>query len=208
MILFDYFRSSASYRVRIALNLKNIKYEKVSINLVEGMQQSSDYLENNPQGLVPLLDDNGFMISQSLAICEYLEEAYPDSSILPADPKLRALSRGYAQIIACDIHPLNNLRVLSYLENELSIPQKEKMDWYKHWLIKGLESLESKLKKEGLSGEFCIADQPTLADICLIPQLYNAHRFNIDTRHLTEISRIETNCHKQKAFIEAHPART
>ena len=206
MILYDYFRSSASYRVRIALNLKQVAYVKTPINLVKGEQASQDYKHLNPQGLVPALHDEEQVIYQSLAICEYLDEKFESHPLLPKnDLQGRAYVRALANTIACDIHPLNNLRVLKYLENTLDVDQAKKMEWYSHWLISGLEAIEETIKNHPYSGAFCYADTPSLADITLIPQLYNAKRFNIDYSHLTNICEIERNCLALTAFINAHP---
>lgn len=205
MILYDYFRSSAAYRVRIALNLKNVAYTQIPVNLVNGEQRDSDYLHKNPQGLVPLLEDEGQLIHQSIAICEYLDEKIPEPSIIPADIHERAMMRSIVGMIASDIHPINNLRVLNYLSDEVGVTAEQRKEWYRHWVVVGLESLEAFLNASKRTGNFCIGDQPTLADICLIPQLYNAHRFNIETDHLKLIKAIESNCQQIAAFTRAHP---
>lgn len=206
MILYDYFRSSASYRVRIALNLKQVDYVKTPVNLVNAEQVSQDYKHLNPQGLVPALKDEEHVICQSSAICEYLDEKFESHPLLPKnDLPGRAYIRAIANTIACDIHPLNNLRVLKYLENTLDVDQTNKMEWYSHWLISGLEAVEETITSHPYSGAFCYADSPSLADIYLIPQLYNAKRFNIDYSHLKNICEIERNCRALTAFINAHP---
>lgn len=205
MILYDYFRSSAAYRVRIALNLKKIAYTQIPVNLVNGEQRGSDYLQKNPQGLVPLLEDEGQLIHQSIAICEYLDEKISEPPIIPTDIYERAMMRSIVGMIASDIHPINNLRVLNYLTDEVGVTGDQRKEWYRHWVIVGLESLEAFLNASQRTGDFCIGDQPTLADICLIPQLYNAHRFNIETDHLKFIKAIESNCQQIAAFTRAHP---
>ena len=206
MILYDYFRSSASYRVRIALNLKEVEYKKTSINLIDGDQITDDYKNKNPQGLVPTLEDDGIFISQSLAICEYLDEKFSVNPLMPKDDiNGRAYVRTLADIIACDTHPLNNLRVLNYLQSQFGIDDSEKMKWYKHWLLIGLESVEETINRHSLSGKYCFGDTQTLADIYLIPQLYNADRFEINYSHLNKVSEIKENCLSLEAFIKAHP---
>lgn len=205
--LYDYFRSSACYRVRIALNLKQLDYHIVPIHLVEngGEQHSTDYQQINPQQLVPSLDIEGQTITQSLAIIEYLEETYPKPALLPTNSYERAIARSYAQIIAADIHPLNNLRVLNYLTHDLKISNASKDTWYQHWIQAGLSTLEKLIDKHHLSGDFCIGFVPTIADICLIPQLYNARRFNCDLTAYPNLLRIEANCKKISAFEYAFP---
>ena len=205
MILYDYFRSSAAYRVRIALNLKKIAYTQIPVDLVQGAQRNRDYLLKNPQGLVPLLEDDGQLIHQSIAICEYLDEKVAEPSIIPTDINERAMMRSIVGMIASDIHPINNLRVLNYLSDEVGITGEQRKAWYRHWMLVGLESLEEFLSASNKTGDFCIGDQPTLADICLIPQLYNAQRFKIETDHLKVMKRIESNCQKIDAFSRAHP---
>ncbi|BBB26789.1 maleylacetoacetate isomerase [Amphritea japonica] len=205
MILYDYFRSSAAYRVRIALNLKKIAYTRVPVDLLQSEQRGRDYLLKNPQGLVPLLDDEGQLIQQSIAICEYLDEKVPEPSIIPADINERAIMRSIVGMIASDIHPVNNLRVLNYLSDDVGITVTQRNTWYRHWMLVGLESLEAFLGASDKTGDFCIGEQPTVADICLIPQLYNAQRFNIETDQLKVVNRIATNCKNISAFANAHP---
>lgn len=205
MILYDYFRSSAAYRVRIALNLKKIAYTQIPVDLVQGAQRNRDYLLKNPQGLVPLLEDDGQLIHQSIAICEYLDEKVTEPSIIPVDINERAMMRSIVGMIASDIHPINNLRVLNYLSDEMRVTGEQRKAWYRHWMLVGLESLEELLSASNKTGDFCIGDQPTLADICLIPQLYNAQRFKIETNQLKVIKGIESNCQKIGAFSRAHP---
>jgi len=204
MKLYDYWRSSAAYRVRIALNLKGLAYEHISVHLVKdgGQQHSDDYKAINPQGLVPsLVTDEGDIIPQSLAILEYLEETNPTPALLPVAPLDRAYVRGLADMIACDVHPVNNLRILQYMVTELKVEDEAKMQWYRHWIYKGFDALEERLGED----LYCYGDTPTLADICLIPQVYNAHRFNCDMSPYPKISRINDACLKLDAFQKAIP---
>ncbi|WP_135079669.1 maleylacetoacetate isomerase [Terasakiella sp. SH-1] len=204
MKLYDYWRSSASYRLRIALNLKNIPYEHICVHLVKGggQQHSADYKAKNPQGFVPALElEDGTILTQSMAILEYLDETHPTPALLPSDALGRAEVRSLAQVIASDIHPVNNLRILKYLAGELGVADEQKMTWYRHWITKGFEALEARLGNTG----FCYGDSPTLADICLIPQVYNAHRFNVDMTPFPKISAINENCLKIEAFDKAVP---
>lgn len=207
--LYDYFRSSASYRVRIALNLKNLHYHLEAVHLVQsgGEQFTQDYVALNPQKLVPTLqdEDNGLTMTQSLAIIEYLEEQYPNPRLFPEDPRLRASIRSFALAVACDIHPLNNLRVLKYLKNTLHITDEQKQSWYQHWILEGFEAIETRLKKENNMGQYCFGDSITLADICLIPQVYNANRFDCPMDDFPLIQRVNENCLKHPAFEKASP---
>ncbi|GEK52277.1 maleylacetoacetate isomerase [Vreelandella venusta] len=204
--LYGYFRSSAAYRVRIALNLKGLDYDQVPINLVKGEQRGGDQLARNPQGMVPslVLDDNS-VVNQSLAICEYLDERHPKPALLPADALARARVRALAQSVACEIHPLNNLRVLKYLVGELGVDEAAKLAWYRHWITEGFSALEATLSTDPSSGDFCHGDSPTLADICLIPQVYNAERFECDLSAYPTIQRIAANCRALPAFEKAAP---
>src|ERR1700677_2269911 len=170
-VLHGYFRSSASFRVRIALNLKGLPFEQITYRLRRGEQRSAAFLTVNPQGLVPALEIDGLVLTESLAIVEYLDEAYPDPPLLPASPAERARVRSLAQIIACDIHPINNLRVLGYLRDQVRLSEDATRAWYNHWLGEGFWALESRLSSEGGSGAFAHADAPTLADVALIPQV-------------------------------------
>ncbi|SCK08079.1 maleylacetoacetate isomerase [Vogesella sp. LIG4] len=205
-ILYGYFRSSAAYRVRIALNLKGLAYEQQPVSLVKGEQRGSDYLALNPQGLVPALLDKGVLLTQSLAICEYLEDAYPDTpALLPVAPALRAQVRAVAQSIACDIHPINNLRVLNYLKNELQQPEEARNAWYRHWVAAGFAALEQQLA--ATAGQYCFGDVPTLADACLLPQVFNAHRFNVDMAPYPLLAAIAGRLEHVPAFAAAHPSR-
>lgn len=206
MKLYSYYRSSAAYRVRIALNLKQLPYETVGVHLLKngGEQKQPEYSAKNPQKLVPALEDNGQVLTQSLAMIDYLEEIYPTYALLPADAVGRARVRAMAQLIACDIHPLNNLRVLQYLQNQLGVADEAKTEWYCHWVKEGFAALETLLKSEQ-TGRFCHGDTPTLADCCLIPQVYNARRFQVDLSPYPTISRIVTECEALPAFQAAAP---
>lgn len=206
MILYDYYRSSAAYRVRIALNLKGLSYQQQSVNLLAAENREASFLAQNPQGLVPVLQDNGELLSQSLAICEYLDEQYPQSAqLVYGRPVDKANIRRLAQIIACDIHPVDNLRVLKYLQSELNIDEQEKLRWYQHWIAEGFTAFEAQLKSTGNDGPYCYGDQPSLADICLIPQLYNAKRFEMDLREYPILLEIDRYCNAQPEFARAHP---
>lgn len=204
--LHGYFRSSAAYRVRIALNLKGLAYDQVPVNLVKGEQRGDDFLARNPQGLVPLLvTDDGTRLTQSLAICEYLEERHPTPALLPEAPAARARVRALAQLVACEIHPLNNLRVLKYLVHELKVDETAKLAWYRHWVAQGFDALEAMLSREAGSGDFCHGDTPGLADVCLVPQAFNAERFECDLSPYPRIRRIVDNCRALDAFRQAAP---
>jgi maleylacetoacetate isomerase len=207
MRLYGYFRSSAAYRVRIALNLKGIAAEHVPVHLLKdgGQQKLPPHLARNPQGLVPALElEDGMMLTQSLAIIEYLDTVGPSPRLIPADPILAAKVRAVAQIIACDIHPLNNLRVLQYLKGPLAQPQEAVDAWMKHWMLNGgLDAVEQLLPGD----QFCFGDAPTLADCCLIPQLFSANRFKVGYGHLPKICKAEAACRELQAFADAHPSR-
>lgn len=209
MKLYDYFRSSAAYRVRIALNLKGIKPdERTFVHLRMGNQRAQDYLALNPQGLVPALAlDDGQVLTQSLAIIEYLEEMWPQPPLLPPDASARARVRAIALQIACEIHPLNNLRVLNYLIGTLGVSKEQKDGWYRYWIDVGFEALEKSLARDAATGRFCHGEQPTLADVCLVPQIANARRFDIDMSPYPTLTRIEGACLALPAFAEAAPAR-
>lgn len=207
MKLYTFFRSSASYRVRIALNLKGLGYEQIPIHLRRGggEQFSASYKAVNPQELVPTLEDAGRNLSQSLAILEYLDERHPDPPLLPKAPTDRATVRAMALTIACEVHPLQNLRVLVYLKNELKQEQTEIDRWAQHWIGIGLSTLEKLVQSQSGPGGFCFGHTPSLADICLVPQLYNARRFKCDLTTYPELMRIETACLALPAFFEAVP---
>ena len=205
MKLFGYFRSSAAYRVRIALNLKGIEVEHVPVHLVRGEQRREDFLEKNPQGLVPALElDDGTVLTQSLAIIEFLETLQPEPRLIPADPVLAAKVRAVALTVACEIHPLNVFRVLEHLKSELHQGEEAVGAWIYHWISKGgLESIEQEIEP----GPFCFGKQPTLADVCLIPQLFNARRFATPLDHLPKILAVEAACAELPAFRAAHPSQ-
>ncbi|UTV30377.1 maleylacetoacetate isomerase [Photobacterium atrarenae] len=203
MELFDYFRSSASYRVRIALNLKGLDYTLSPVSLLANEQTDASYTAINPSALVPGLRTEQGMLGQSVAILEYLEERYPEPPILPRGTWEKAKCRELALTVACDIHPLNNLRVLNYLSRQLGVEQAEKTVWYHHWLKLGFQTLESLLASQ--EQPFCCGNQPTMADICLIPQLYNARRFELDLAPYPTLIKIEQQCQQLEAFRRAHP---
>lgn len=209
MKLYSYWRSSASYRVRIALNLKGLPYETESVHLVRGggEQHSSSYSELNPQELVPTLVDGDAVLTQSLSIIEYLDERYTDLPLLPETVTARARVRGLAQLVACEIHPLNNLRVLQYLARELELPEERRNAWYCHWVAQGFEALEKLLTCSSDTGRFCHGDTPTLADVCLVPQVYNARRYSVDLSAFPTIQRIDAACSELSAFVDASPER-
>ncbi|MES2016486.1 MAG: maleylacetoacetate isomerase [Pseudomonadota bacterium] len=209
MKLYDYFRSSASYRVRIGLKLKGLDYESVPIHLLKdgGVQLQSDYRAVNPSALVPALVDNGAIITQSLAILEYLDEAHLMAPLMPRDALGRARVRALALTVACDIHPLNNLRVLRYLVKEAGLTEEAKNAWVVHWLEQGLAALEAHLAGSGDTGRFCHGDAPTIADCVLVPQVFNAVRFNLDMAKYPTIARIDAACRELPAFIAAHPSQ-
>lgn len=211
MKLYGYFRSSASYRVRIALNLKGLNAEHVSVHLVKngGEQFSDSFRSVNSDALVPaLLDtDNGeeIALSQSLAIIEYLEEKYPQTALLPTHLADRAHVRSLALSIACEIHPLSNLRVLKYLTGTLGISEEQKNTWYQHWCVSGLAALELRLAGDKRTGDFCFGNTPSLADCCLVPQIFNAQRFNCDLSGMPTLMRVNQHCLSLAAFVKAMP---
>ncbi len=209
MQLYSYFRSSAAYRVRIALNLKGISYEYLGVHLLKdgGQQLSDSYRALNPAALVPTLIDGDVTIGQSLAIIEYLDETHPQPPLLPADPAGRARVRAIAQAIACDTHPLNNLRVLKYLKRTLQVSDDAKNEWYRHWVQLGLSAVESMLANSPATGRYCHGDTPTLADLCLVPQVYNARRFDCDLSAMPTLARIDAACRELPAFDLAEPAK-
>ncbi len=207
MILHDYYRSSAAYRLRIALNLKAIPVERAFCHLRLGEQHGAAYRAINPQGLVPSLAVEGGVLTQSLAILDYLEETHPTPPLLPADPWGRARVRSLAQLIACDIHPLNNLRVLAYLKGPLGLSQPDVQHWIAHWITEGFTALETRLSRDAETGQWCQGDTPGLADCLLIPQLYNARRFAVPLEAYPTLLRIEAEAVAHPAFVAAHPAR-
>jgi maleylacetoacetate isomerase len=200
--LFDFWRSSASYRVRIALNLKNVAYERVAVSLTDGAQRSGDNLDRNPQGFVPTLEIDGLQLTQSLAIIDYLDARHPEPPMVSSDPARRARTLAQALVIACDIHPLNNLRVLKYLGGPLGLDEATRNDWYRHWVVEGLAALEAMAAG---SGTFLGGDAPDMADVCLVPQLYNARRFDTDLTPFPTLVRIDAAAQALPAFADAHP---
>ena len=209
MKLYTYFRSSAAYRVRIALNLKALAPDMVPVHLLRGggEQTHPAYLALNPQGLVPALEDEGHLLTQSLAIIEYLDEIHAVPPLLPADPPGRARVRAIAQSIACEIHPLNNLRVLGYLTGTLGVSDEQKSAWYRHWVTAGFAALEAQLAGDHRTGLFCHGDTPTMADCCLVPQIFNARRFDIAMSCYPTLIRIDAACSALEAFANAAPAQ-
>ncbi len=207
MRLYTYFRSSAAYRVRIALGLKGLAYDAVPVHLVRGggEHRQPAYLQLNPAGLVPALEDGGEVLGQSLAIIEYLEEVHPWPALLPQAPLDRARVRAIALAIACDIHPINNLRVLQYLGEVLGAADSQKTDWYRHWVLAGLGAVEALLAGDRRTGDFCHGDVPGLADCCLVPQVFNARRFGCDLSTMPNVVRIAANCETIEAFRLAAP---
>lgn len=209
MKLYDYFRSSAAYRVRIGLRLKGLEYEAVPVHLVRdgGQHLMPAYRAVNPSALVPALQDGEATVTQSMAMLEYLDETHPATPLLPADALGRARVRSLALMIACDIHPLNNLRVLRYLVKEAALTEEAKNAWYVHWVQEGFAALEARLAGCVDTGRFCHGDSPTLADCFLVPQVFNASRFNVDMTPYPTIVRIDAACRELPAFAAAHPAQ-
>jgi maleylpyruvate isomerase len=204
MIFYDYFRSSAAYRVRLALELKGLKLARHCVHLANGDQHQAEYLSKNPQGLVPAIElDNGALITQSLAIIEYLDRLYPTPRLVPEDPLLAAKARAVAYVIACDTHPLINLRVGAYLLDQLGESPSHVEKWRRHWILKGgLEAVEQMIDPR----PFCFGAHPTLADICLIPQIFSARRFAAPLEHLPKIVSVDAACASLSAFRAAHPS--
>jgi maleylpyruvate isomerase len=209
MKLYSYFRSSAAYRVRIALNLKGLSYDYAPVHLLRdgGQQLKPEYRELNPDGIVPTFIDGDNVLTQSLAIIEYLEETHPEPALLPGSPLDRAFVRSVALQIACEIHPVDNLRVLKYLKHKLQIGEEAKDTWYRHWLESGFESLEKRLANDPRVGKLCFGDTPTVADLCLVPQVFNARRFNIDMSRYPTIERIVDHAAQIDAFVRAAPGQ-
>jgi maleylacetoacetate isomerase len=209
MILYSFFRSSAAYRVRIALNLKGLAYEQAPVHLTRGggEQFAAAFRQLNAQSLVPVLEDGALALTQSLAIIEYLEETHPHPPLLPATPAERARVRSLALAIACEIHPLNNLRVLNYLTGPLGLSNDIRNTWYQYWIAGGLQALEARLSAERQTGDFCHGGAPGLADCCLVPQLANAYRFKCDVSPYPTLLKIEKNCQALGAFQRAAPDR-
>ena len=207
MKLYGYFRSSASYRVRIALSLKGLDYDLQPIHLRRGEQRAPEFLKQNPQGLVPALEHEGAVLPQSLAIIEYLEERFPEPALLPAIPEDRAWVRALAQIVACDIHPINNLRILQYLEQDLRVDDETRGAWARRWIDSGFAAMEAVLRDDPRTGDHCFGKQPTLADICLVPQVFNSQRFGVDMDRYPTLARIHENCMRLPAFADQAPER-
>ncbi len=205
MQFYDYFRSSAAYRCRIAINLKGLNPERTFVNLRTGEVRSDWYTKINPQQLVPSLALNGDVLTQSMAIIEYLDEEYPDPPLLPRDALERARVRALAQSIACDIHPLNNLRVLNYLTGDMGLSAEKKLEWYHHWIEVGFTALEAQLAGDPRTGVYCHGDTVGLADICLAPQVFNARRFEVDVSRYPTIARIDAAINTLDAFADAQP---
>lgn len=209
MKLYTYYQSSASYRVRIALNLKNIRVEEAYIDLTKGVQGSAEYAKINPQKLVPsLILDNGSVLTQSIAIIEYLEEMHPEPPVLPKDPVARAQARAIAHAVAGDISAINNLKIRNRLKSHFGAnDQTVKSEWIQHWIADGFAALETLLSGSALTGKFCVGDFPTIADCCLIPQVFNAKRFEVGMEPYPTIRRIAAECEQHPAFKAAHPSQ-
>lgn len=201
LVLHDYFRSSASYRVRIALNLKGLEFERVEVSLIAGEQRADAFLEQNAQGFVPMLVADGEPIIQSLAIIDWIDRAYPEPRLIPDEPMPRAVALAQAQVVACDIHPLNNLRVLKYLKRDLGLNDTVKDRWIANWVTQGFDALEAMAG----DGRFLGGDTPGIADCCLVPQMYNARRFEVPLDAFPRLTAIEEACMAHEAFQRAHP---
>ncbi|WP_423814083.1 maleylacetoacetate isomerase [Psychrobacter sp. 219-2-C] len=205
MTLYGYFRSSTSYRTRIAMNLKGLDYDYIAINLAQDEQLKNEFLALNPQGLVPVLQADDLLLFQSPAILEWLEEVYPENPLLPKDAAGRMQVRALSAMIGCDIHPLNNRRVLQYLRNELSVDEAEVIKWCNRWISEGFAALEKRLVADKTRGKFCYGDSPTFADCYLIPQVSSARRFEVDLNPYPNIVQIDAHCRTLKAFADADP---
>lgn len=203
--LYNYFRSSASFRVRIALEIKGLPYDYAPVHLLKGEQLAPDFVKLNPDALVPVLCDGNDVLNQSLAIVEYLEETHPEPTLLPGSPSNRAHIRAIALAIACEIHPLNNPRVLKYLKNTFNVEEEARNDWYRHWVKLGFAALETRLSQSPLTGAYCVGDTPTLADVCLVPQVFNGKRFDVAVEDYLTLARIFEHCMAQEAFQRAAP---
>ncbi|NMP33358.1 maleylacetoacetate isomerase [Thalassotalea sp. M1531] len=205
MKLYGYWRSSAAYRVRIAMHLKSIEFDSIPVHLVKdgGQQHQSDYVAMNPNHLVPTLVDNELVLNQSMAIIDYLEQKYPDVPLYPNDIAQRAIVQAMALDIACEVHPINNLRVQQYLVNELSATEQQKKQWVDDWISLGFSAFEQQLAK--YSGRYCFGDSITIADLCLVPQVYNAVRFGVNLSPFPNIKRVVDNCNQHSAFVKALP---
>jgi maleylpyruvate isomerase len=204
MRLFSFFRSSAAFRVRIALNLKGVDYETITVDLPHGRHREPDFLETNPQATIPVLDDDGTILWQSLAIIDYLDARFPEPRLIPLDPVARARAQALAQLIVCEIHPLNNLRVLRYLRGELALDEATVARWYRHWVAEGFAGLE-RLVKRWSGGRYAFGDAVSVADVCLVPQVYNARRFDCDLTPYPTLVRIADGLRGEPAFARAAP---
>jgi len=206
---YGYYRSSAAYRCRIAFNLKNIDYDLQLVHLRKdgGQQKSPDYKKINPQALIPSIEDNDFTLTQSMAIIEWLDEKYPEPNLLPKDVNLRAKVRAFSQSIACEIHPLQNLRVQEYISQEFKQDSSQIDQWLKKWLGDGLSACQEIIRNENIASQFCFGNAPSLADICLIPQIFSAQRFGINLNELPVLMKIFDNCNNLSAFSKAHPSK-
>lgn len=205
MKLYGYFRSSASYRVRIALALKGLAWDLQPVHLRRDEQRAPEFLERNPQGLVPALEHDGAVLTQSLAIIEYLEERFPQPALLPQSPADRAWVRALAQVVACDIHPINNLRVLQYLEKDMALGDDARAAWARRWIDAGFGAMEAMLCGDARTGDHCFGNEPTLADVCLVPQVFNSQRFAVEMSRYPTLARIHENCMRLPAFSDQAP---
>jgi maleylacetoacetate isomerase len=206
MRLYSFFLSSAAFRVRIALNLKGVDYETVPVNLPQGEHRGAAFLDTNPQATVPVIDDDGTILWQSLAIIEYLDARFPDPRLIPAEPVARAHVQALAQLIVCEMHPLNNLRVRNYLRDELELDEAGLSRWYKHWIAEGFASFEALVRRFS-GGRYCFGDAVSVADVCLVPQVYNARRFDCDLTPYPTLQRIADGLRAEPAFARAAPER-
>ena len=206
MRLYSFFRSSAAFRVRIALHLKGVDFETVSVNLPRALHRDAAFLAMNPHGTVPVIDDGGVVLHQSLAIIEYLDARYPTPRLIPEEPVARARVQALAQLVACEIHPLNNLRVLRYLRGELGLDEAAVAKWYRHWIAEGFRGLEA-FVAQWSGGRYCYGDSVTLADVCLVPQVFNARRFDCDLAPYPTLVRIADGLRGEPAFANAAPER-
>ena len=206
MKLYTFFRSSASFRVRIALNHKGLDYQAAPVSLAKGEHRSTDYKSVNSQGLVPALEDGAQILTQSLAIIEYLDEVHPGPRLLPADPIDRAYVRAFSQLVACEIHPLNNLRTLKYIRTTYALDEEGVNAWYRHWIAEGFRMMEAFLLEQKRKGKYCFRDQVTMADCCLVPQVFNAQRYQCDLSPYSAVMRIHQECMRLDAFIRAQPS--
>lgn len=205
MKLYTYFRSSSSFRVRIALNYKGIKWTPEYVHLVKGEQRSDDHLARNPQGLVPVLEDEGELITQSHAIIEYIEDLYPEPALLPSAPLDRARVRAMVNLIASEMQPKNNLEVMKYIKDPLGHDQADVDTWYRHWVVKGFTAMEELVNRYGGEDGYCFGNTVTMADLFLVPQIWNAKRFNVDMSQFPSLSKVEAKLYKIAAFENARP---